>query len=430
MAKLFKRGRVWYAWVRRRGGGVKKVSTLCTSKPAAERAVAEIELENVDPRYAAAKKVSTRDVLADYFLSRGRLGRSAGTLHHVKTKGGHLARLLPALAADVTHPKLLRYIDARLAEGTRRTTIKKELRVMKAALRLARRNGKWHGDPDAVIPELEDDYVPRTRWLTPWELIALVAQLDRSRAAHVTFIVATSARWGESLRFVSGRDIRRDASGVYARLRGTKTKASDREVPIVGAARSMLAWAINDRSGFSSWGNVRRDLAAACVRAGIEPVTPNDLRRTFAKWLRNAGAAPSSIGAAMGHVDSRMVERVYGRIAPEALGLVLEQQTRGLLMGGESPNMAPLGANRETALVDESPEKQTDSGCAGTESNRRHGDFQADAPVASFDAVKACESASAEPQGAGWWATNGRLLRGALAALHGDVGGRVLARPA
>jgi integrase len=37
------------------------------------------------------------------------------------------------------------------------------------------------------------------------------------------------------------------------------------------------------------WVNVRRDLAAACRRAGIERVTPNDLRRTFASGMKQGG---------------------------------------------------------------------------------------------------------------------------------------------
>jgi integrase len=55
---------------------------------------------------------------------------------------------------------------------------------------------------------------------------------------------------------------------------------------------------------FLPWQNVRRDLAQACDRAGIEPCTPNDLRRTCATWLRQAGAAPDLIAPVMGHTDT------------------------------------------------------------------------------------------------------------------------------
>ena len=58
---------------------------------------------------------------------------------------------------------------------------------------------------------------------------------------------------------------------------------------------------------------------AACARAGIERCSPNDLRRTCATWLRAAGVAPDLIAPVMGHADTRMVERVYGRLSPQAL---------------------------------------------------------------------------------------------------------------
>jgi len=70
---------------------------------------------------------------------------------------------------------------------------------------------------------------------------------------------------------------------------------------------------------FKPWANVRRDLRAACALAGIPTVSPNDLRRTFETWLRKQGVVPSLIAPAMGHADSRMVERVYGRLGAEDL---------------------------------------------------------------------------------------------------------------
>jgi hypothetical protein len=76
---------------------------------------------------------------------------------------------------------------------------------------------------------------------------------------------------------------------------------------------------------FRPWGNSRRDLTQACERAGIPPVSPNDLRRTFGTWLRLHGVAPHFIGVAMGHADSRMVERVYGRMPEENLRATLNE---------------------------------------------------------------------------------------------------------
>jgi Phage integrase family len=62
------------------------------------------------------------------------------------------------------------------------------------------------------------------------------------------------------------------------------------------------------------WNNIRRDLAIACEKAGLDRVTPNDLRRTFASWLKQAGVDSFTVGKLMGHTSSRMVELVYGHL--------------------------------------------------------------------------------------------------------------------
>ena len=58
--------------------------------------------------------------------------------------------------------------------------------------------------------------------------------------------------------------------------------------------------------------NAARTLAAAAARVEVPHVTMNDLRRTFAQWLRRAGGWDDLVAPAMGHVDTKMVDTVYG----------------------------------------------------------------------------------------------------------------------
>jgi len=108
-------------------------------------------------------------------------------------------------------------------------------------------------------------------------------------------------------------------------IRGTKRSTRLRTVPIVSeVSRSLLEYALTHAQGeagflFRPWSNVRRDLHTACAAVGIPPCSPNDLRRTCATWLRAAGASPDLIAPVMGHADTRMVERVYGRLPVEDL---------------------------------------------------------------------------------------------------------------
>src|SRR5213075_1395745 len=56
-----------------------------------------------------------------------------------------------------------------------------------------------------------------------------------------------------------------------------------------------------------------------CTRAGIERCSPNDLRRTYGRWMRIAAFPDEIIAPTMGHADTRMLERVYGKLTPEEL---------------------------------------------------------------------------------------------------------------
>jgi hypothetical protein len=59
---------------------------------------------------------------------------------------------------------------------------------------------------------------------------------------------------------------------------------------------------------------IKRELARACARAGVPRVTPNDLRRTFATWLKQSDVDSAVVAAMMGHSSTAMVDRVYGKL--------------------------------------------------------------------------------------------------------------------
>jgi hypothetical protein len=201
--------------------------------------------------------------------------------------------------------------------------------TLRAMLKVAKRRGEFTGDIGAVMPDgFEAGYRPRSRFLSAAEAQKLLAELTPDRAARVAFILATGARWGESERARLG-DV--DLTRGTVLLRGTKTADAARVVPIVAWGKPLLEHTESFADGkdgalFRPWGSVRRDLAEACKRAKLSPVSPNDLRRTYGTWLRLGGVEPHLIGVAMGHRDSRMVERVYGRMPHESLGATLRQR--------------------------------------------------------------------------------------------------------
>jgi integrase len=346
MARVFKRrgGRVWYGWFYELDGRRVQKSTRCTNERAAERVQAGWERDAADPDSARKASATLGDALslvverAEKLARTGR--RSTSTLSFYEAKVATLRRRLaidaPERLSELRPRHVDTFVDHRREELVEDSSIHKELGVLKLALKLARRAGLWSGVPDEVMPVLpESGYVPRERWLTVGELEKLIAELIADRGARVAFIVATSARWSESDR-AERADV--DLAHHMVRVRGTKTKASAREVPIVlEEMRSLLELALARAEGteklFAPWPNARRDIRAACARAGIAPCSPNDLRRTFTHWHEAVGLPPHLVAPAMGHVDSRMVERVYGKLAGQELaramlGAAHVQQTK------------------------------------------------------------------------------------------------------
>jgi integrase len=238
-------------------------------------------------------------------------------------KSGHLIRILEGVPDDGAYKPFplhtLRahhvdaYISRRRVEKVGENTISKELVTLRAALKLAKRAGLWKGDLGEIMPvAFSPEYKPRERWLPVAEVQKLLAHLRADCAVRVALILATSACASES-DHVLPEDVDQEIGRVL--LRGTKRPSRWRTVPIVTSwQKSLLAYAVKFAEGsdgrlFGRWGNIRRDLIAACKAAQIAPCSPNDLRRTHSHWLRAEGV-PSS---------TRMVQTVYGKLSADEL---------------------------------------------------------------------------------------------------------------
>lgn len=323
---LFKRGNIWWCWVRG-----KRYSTKCHDRKAATIVKAKLERAAVDPVYLASHQATVGGAVKAFIDHRKARAIKDGTLNFYETKSGHLTRVFGEREklSNVTALSVDNYVAKRLGEGAVRTTVAKELTALRQVLRLAKRHGSFSADIEAVMPiGFASEYKPRRRALTWEELYALVpevARFSREHAGMVVFFVATACRKSEGER-AQGEDI--DWENWTVSVRGEKTELSDDQVPIAGPFRPLMAEWVPVKKGelFGIWHNMTRDLAAACKRAGIEKVTANDLRRSNATLLRRAGASVDVVARVLRHADSRMVERVYGRITAADAGRLLGSQ--------------------------------------------------------------------------------------------------------
>jgi integrase len=316
MGKLYKRGAVW--WYQHKG---QRFSTGCRDKIAAEAESKNIERREADPNYRAAE-TRLDDMLDRYVQDQSSRNRSTATIrmhgYHVKNltrilgQNVRLCQLAPPRGAQ----EIDRYLAQRSKENVARTTQGKELTTLRGALRIAARQGAFPWALDTIMPDrFTLEYVPGTRALTLEQVHALIAVLEPRRAAVVAFIVTTAADW-QSVGLAEAED----KTAVAMLVRGSKNYRRWRTLPILEPFQALAEIAVPP---FEGWSNVRRDLALACERAHVPKVTPRDLRRSHGNILRARGIEPHLIASMMGHADSRMVERVYGKLPADALAKLM-----------------------------------------------------------------------------------------------------------
>lgn len=331
---LKKRGGVYHATFYDPEGKRQRRSTHQRNQKCAEAVERRWILAAADPAHAAAETETLTNVLERFFTffeGEVRAGkRSAETLKCYRKKAGHLVRIYEVQPDGSYVPKLVAgwcvdvtrvFIAQRRSEGAGDGTIAKELVPLITGLKLAREAGRWTGDLKAVVPVgFTPTYKPRERWLPREEVELLMTALSPRRAAVAAFMVAVSAE--SSVAAAAQRaSIEPDLSAVF--VRGTKTGYRERWVPIESAdQKRLMQFVVKHADGadgglFTRWSNLRRELNAACDRAGIAHCSPNDLRRTFCSWMIQDGVPPLVVAKMMGHADTKMVLKVYAQLRPQ-----------------------------------------------------------------------------------------------------------------
>jgi integrase len=331
---LIRRGRVWYiAW--RENGRKVRESTGFTDKKAAETAFRKKQRELADPAHHAAHEATIRSAAERFLDELDDEDVADGTRDMYETKIAHVARLLGSTKLiDLTTSHVTAFTKARAGEGASRGTIHKELVALRRTLKSAARAGELSRDPRGVMPKYSARYKPKEQIVPDADLWAVMAHLDAGRACWVALMVATSARLGEAKR-VRTEDLGKDS----VRLRGTKTASSARTVPILSMFAPWIDYVRQHADGdpkgllLRPWGNLRRDLHAACDRAGVKRFGPNQLRHTTATKLVRAGVPFDLAAKVLGHRSTSMLQRVYGHLDASDVGSLIESHLARVHVG-------------------------------------------------------------------------------------------------
>lgn len=457
--RLYKRGEYWWCSFPWQGETLRR-STRCTTRTAALLTAQRWERERADPDHATAEAATFGGAVDGFLADLERSAKPASTKSFYRAKCGVLVRHFGAelpLNLGVTAPRVDKFMADRELEpvafdakgvATRTVTantIHKELVALRQVLKRAKRRGEFRRDVSEVLPiGFSPKYVPRMTALTLEEAAKLCAALPPSRAAAVAFALATTARHAEVFR---ARTL--DVVGTNVDLRGTKTAGSERTVSVAPFARPLLAFALKHGGGrdglmFKPWPNARRGLERACKRVGCSRVTWNDLRRTLSTWLVEGGVSDTVIAKMLGHVDTTMLHRVYGKPKHAPMAALLESQSAGIPavdLGGSGERLVYVGpASKELPQHAAEPEDASKQDENGGPTGTRTRDLRIKSPVIRIDSdsvsidVSAFDSADSaqavravdvqeegeeppSPRPPFPWLLH--ACRGALAALHG-----------
>lgn len=207
----------------------------------------------------------------------------------------------------------------------RRSSANRTLTVLKAALNRAWRAGKIASDAAwRRVEPFESVDAARVRYLTIAEAQRLINACDPEFRPLVEAALQTGCRYGELARLTVS-DYNPEAETLT--IRQSKS-GKPRHVVLTDEGATLFRRLAAGRTGDDlliskasggPWlaSHQGRPMRAACERAKIKPgISFHGLRHTWASLAAMNGVPLLVVARALGHADTRMVEKHYGHLAP------------------------------------------------------------------------------------------------------------------
>jgi integrase len=213
------------------------------------------------------------------------------------------------------------YAAARRRQGKSDGTIRADLGLVRTALNWAVKR-KWLAQAPHV--EMPAPPPPRDRWLSAAEASKLLQAAGQPHLRlFILLALHTAARSAAILELTWDRvnDRFLDLNPAGAR-RGKGRAVVPMNAELWQALEEARRGAVSEH--VIEWAgrpvrSVKKAFAKAATAAGLDDVTPHTLRHTAASWMVQAGVPLAKVAAYLGHSNTRMVEQVYGKHAPDYL---------------------------------------------------------------------------------------------------------------
>jgi len=266
----------------------------------------------------------------------GRRYRPATVRSYRQAWRGYLEPSLGRLRlSEVRRGDVQRIVDRMHADGKSGSTIRNKLDVLRVLYRRALEDEEVTRTPMTSLRLPENRHQPRRVVNVDRADGLLDALADGERALWATAVFA-GLRIGE-LRALRWTAVDFDAGVIRVQAgwddkageQPTKTAAGARTVPLAGRLRAELARhkLATGRSGSDlvfgrtpaapfTRSTVRARAIRAWEAAGLEPLTPHEMRHTAASYMAAAGLSPKEAQTALGHADIRTTLNVYAKAVP------------------------------------------------------------------------------------------------------------------
>ncbi|NEE02073.1 tyrosine-type recombinase/integrase [Phytoactinopolyspora halotolerans] len=271
------------------------------------------------------------------------------TIHHLKPTTRYSyefvlrRRVLPTWArvplSKITHDGLVQWVTALVESGLSASQVHQAAYVLSSVCKYAIRTARLTRNPmaDVRLPRLRSE---RERRFLTHDEVAKLAAAAGTYASLIRLLAYTGLRWGEAAALRVG-DIdlvrrRLDVVRAFTDVRGRMIEGSpkshqSRTVPLHRWLCSELAPYVEGRDRdalvFTAPGggplrksNFRHRVWYPAVRAaGLDGLTPHELRHTAASLYIAAGTPPKVVQRILGHASITITLDLYGHLYPDEM---------------------------------------------------------------------------------------------------------------
>lgn len=301
-------------------GRMYRKSTGTDDVKLAEAILGKVKIQIIEGKWfdKAVESQITFSELKERYMERYQKSRDPVSIKKLLPVFGD--RLLTEIEIDDVED----YIEMRMTEGAKASTVYKEFALGRRMFNIARR--KWRKEfgvsvnpfADAGFPSFNNE---RDRWLTIEEEEALLKVASPEWLKDVIiFAIHTGCRRGEILdiRVNGNLDMPRRVITVQASKGGNRKLIPMSDKLFEMLMRRLKVVSISGRLFDTKAGTLKDGFCRAVEKAGLEDLHFHDLRHTFGTRLVQMGVDLYRVQKLMGHKSIRMTER-YAHHCPESL---------------------------------------------------------------------------------------------------------------